>query len=92
MTTKEQYSKQYKYRQIVKAKIFIDKNFAENIDLKKMAAQAHFSRFHFIRLFKNIYNITPNQYLTVIRIDAAKTLLERGIQLRMFAFQLALTA
>lgn len=78
MTVKEQYSKQYKYRQIVKAKMFIDKNFAQNIDLTKIADQAHFSKFHFARLFKNIYNITPNQYLTAIRIDEAKSLLKKG--------------
>ena len=75
MTTTEQYSKQYKYRQLVKAKMFIDNHFAESIDLAKIADQAHFSKFHFIRLFKNIYGITPNQYVTAVRIDKAKSLL-----------------
>ena len=76
MITKEQYSKQYKYRQIVKAKLFIDKNFSEAIDLNQIADQSHFSKFHFIRLFKNIYDITPNQYLTAVRIEKAKSLLK----------------
>jgi AraC-like DNA-binding protein len=75
MTTKEQYSRQYKYRQLVKAKMFIDNHFAESIDLAKIADKAHFSKFHFIRLFKNVYGITPNQYLTAVRIDKAKSLL-----------------
>lgn len=78
MTTKEQYSKQYKYRQIVKAKLFIEKHFSENIDLNQIAEQAHFSKFHFIRLFKNIYEVTPNQYLTAVRIDKAKSLLKKN--------------
>ena len=86
MTTKEQYSKQYKYRQIVKAKMFIDKNFAQNIDLTKIAGQAHFSKFHFARLFKNIYSLTPNQYLTAIRIDEAKTLLEKSNSINEVCF------
>lgn len=76
--TKEQYSKQYKYRQIVKAKLFIDKNFSQSIDLNQIAEQAHFSKFHFIRLFKNIYDITPNQYLTEVRIEKAKSLLKKN--------------
>lgn len=76
MSTKEQYSGQYKYRQIVNAKMFIDNNFAETINLNKIADQAHFSKFHFIRLFKSIYAITPNQYLTAVRIDRAKSLLK----------------
>lgn len=75
MTTTEQYLKQYKYRQLVKAKMFIDNNFAEHIDLAKIADQAHFSKFHFFRLFKNIYGISPNQYLTAVRINKAKSLL-----------------
>ena len=78
MTRKEQYSKQYKYRQIVKAKLFINKNFSEAIDLNQIADQAHFSKFHFIRLFKNIYDLTPNQYLTAVRIDKAKSLLKKS--------------
>jgi AraC-like DNA-binding protein len=76
MVTKEQYSKQYKYRKIIKAKLFIDKNFSEAIDLNQIADQANFSKFHFIRLFKNIYDITPNQYLTAVRIEKAKSLLK----------------
>lgn len=78
MMTKEQYSKQYKYKQIIKAKLFIDKNFSENIDLNQIADQAHFSKFHFIRLFKNIYDLTPNQYLTAVRVDKAKSLLKKN--------------
>jgi AraC-like DNA-binding protein len=78
MIAKEQYSKQYKYRQIVKAKLFIDKNFPQNIDLSQIAEQAHFSKFHFIRLFKNIYDVTPNQYLTEVRIEKAKSLLKKN--------------
>jgi AraC-like DNA-binding protein len=76
---KEQYPKQYMFRQIVKAKLFIDQNYFENIGLDDMADQAHFSKYHFIRLFKNIYDLTPNQYLTQVRIEQAKRLIENGI-------------
>ena len=39
------YPKQYLYRQIVRAKLFIDSNFAEPIDLKAIADEACFSNF-----------------------------------------------
>ncbi len=44
------YPKIYLYRRIVQAKLFIDDNYFENIDLNNIADEAYFSKFHFIRL------------------------------------------
>jgi AraC-like DNA-binding protein len=74
----KQNEKIYLYKRIVKAKLFIDDYYADNIDLTNIAGQAHFSKFHFIRLFKSIYGKTPNNYLVKIRIDNAKILLAKG--------------
>jgi len=71
----EQYPKVYLYKRIVQAKLFIDSNYANNIDLDNIADEAYFSKFHFIRLFKNIYGKTPHQYLTAVRIEKAMLLL-----------------
>jgi AraC-like DNA-binding protein len=57
------------------AKIYIDDNFAEPIDLKDISEKAFLSRFHFHRLFTRIYRKTPHQYLTKKRIEKAKDLL-----------------
>ncbi len=65
------------YQRITKAKIFIDENFHSPIDLDKIARQALMSRFHFHRLFTRIYKKTPHQYLTQIRMEAAKVLLAK---------------
>jgi AraC-like DNA-binding protein len=56
----------------VRAKLFIDSNFASAIDLDKIADEACFSKFHFVRLFSSIYGRTPHQYLTHVRIEKAK--------------------
>ncbi len=72
----EQYPKIYLYKRIVQAKLFIDSNYAYNIDLDNIADEAYFSKFHFIRLFKNIYGKTPHQYLTAVRIEKAMLLLQ----------------
>lgn len=74
----EQYEKIYLYRRIVRAKLFIDNHYADKIELDSIADQAHFSKFHFIRLFKSIYGKTPNNYLIKVRMDNAKILLEKG--------------
>jgi AraC-like DNA-binding protein len=66
------YPKFYLYNRIVKAKLFIDNNFQDNLDLDNIADEAYFSKFHFIRLFKSIYGKTPHQYLTQVRIEKAK--------------------
>lgn len=65
------------YDRIVAAKLFIDSNYHETIDLDQISQQAFLSRFHFHRLFTHIYKKTPHQYLMQIRIDAVKVLLAK---------------
>lgn len=82
----EQYPKIYLYRRIVQAKLFIDTHFGDNIDVVNIANEAYFSRFHFIRLFKTIYNKTPHQYLTIVRIENAKQLLINNVTVSEVCF------
>lgn len=63
------------YQRLVTAKVFIDNNYREEIDLEQVSKQAFLSRFHFHRLFKQVYQKTPHQYITQKRLDKAKTLL-----------------
>jgi AraC-like DNA-binding protein len=74
----EQYEKIYLYQRIVWAKLFIDNNYFDNLDLNNISDQANFSKYHFIRLFKSVYGKTPNNYLIKVRMDNAKTLLAKG--------------
>src|SRR5258708_27542538 len=74
--TDEQYPKIYFYRRLVQAKLFIDTHYADKIDLDNIADEAYFSKFHFIREFKNIYRKTPHQYLIFVRIEKAMELLK----------------
>lgn len=77
MTT-EQYPKVYLYKRIVQAKLFIDTNYADKIDVNNISDEACFSKFHFIRLFKQIYGKTPHQYLTFVRIEKAMHLFQKN--------------
>ena len=72
------YPKVYLYRRIVQAKLFMDANYSQKIDLTNISNEAYFSKFHFIRLFKSIYGKTPHQYLTYVRIEKAKEILKQG--------------
>jgi AraC-like DNA-binding protein len=79
MPKMEDYPGSYIYRRIVAAKLYIDANYAANIDLSGIAGEACFSKFHFIRLFKTIYACTPHQYLVRVRMSHAKRLLTASI-------------
>jgi AraC-like DNA-binding protein len=76
--TVQPYPRMYLYRRLVQAKLFIDTHYAEPIDLDAIADEAYFSKFHFIKQFKNIYRKTPHQYLMVVRIEKAMELLNKG--------------
>lgn len=63
------------YKRVCKAKEFIDSNFMNNISLEKTAKEACLSRFHFLRIFKSVFKITPHQYITKKRMEKASHLL-----------------
>jgi len=60
------------YQKIVAAKIYIDENFQQPIDLHRLSREACLSRYHFHRLFTRIYRRTPHRYLTQKRIEQAR--------------------
>lgn len=63
------------YQRIVAAKVYIDENYQDPIDLDEISKQAFLSKFHFHRLFTKIYRRTPHQYVTRKRLEKAKDLL-----------------
>ena len=72
------YPKMYFYQRLVHAKLYIDLHFAENIDLTAIAEEACYSRYHFMRKFKEVYHKTPHQYVNEVRIEHAKRLFKQG--------------
>lgn len=68
------------YERIVAAKVFIDENYHEAINLDEISQKAFLSRYHFHRLFSQVYKRTPHQYLTLKRIEKAKDLLAENKQ------------
>ena len=55
---------------------YIKKNYAESISLSFLAKKAGFSPNYFIKKFKLRTGFTPTRYLTRVRIDTAKFLLQ----------------
>ena len=65
------------YQRVASAKIFIDNNLEEALDLAKISKQAYLSQFHFHRIFTQVYRKTPHRYLTEKRLARAKALLAK---------------
>jgi AraC-like DNA-binding protein len=68
------------------AKNYIDEHFLERISIEQMASEAKLSEYHFIRLFKTIFNTTPYQYLIQKRLTYAKELLQQRVAIQEVAF------
>lgn len=62
------------YKRLAMARNWIDHHYAD-ADLETAAAVAMLNRFHFLRLFARAFGITPHRYLTRVRLEAARNLL-----------------
>lgn len=61
---------------LLRAIEYIDQGFENReIYLDQVASEACLSKFHFIRLFKEHFDMTPMQYVTVKRVEKAKSLI-----------------
>lgn len=58
-----------------RARDVADRDFAEPLDLEALAAEARLSKFHFLRLFRATYGLTPAEYVSMRRIERAQDLL-----------------
>lgn len=82
------YPSQQQTDQVIRSAKYMDTHFADGLSLYHISGSAYYSRFHFIRLFKKYYGVTPMQYLTNIRIAEAKKLLGAGHSVTDTCFQL----
>jgi AraC-like DNA-binding protein len=62
-----------------RARDFMDREYAQPLDVPAMARTAMMSPAHFSRKFRATYGETPYAYLMTRRIERAKALLRRGM-------------
>lgn len=58
-----------------RARDLADREYAEPLDLDRLAGEAGLSKYHFLRLFKATYGVTPAEYVSRRRIERAQDLL-----------------
>ena len=54
----------------------INENLHWELSVRQLAEQAHFSEYHFIRLFRSQVGMTPRQYIITARMERARHLLK----------------
>ena len=54
----------------------INENLHRELSVQQLAEQAHFSEYHFIRLFRSQVGTTPRQYIITARMERARHLLK----------------
>ena len=57
------------------ARDLMDRAYADPLDLDAIAREAGYSRFHFIRSFRDTFGRTPRDYLSFRRVERARELL-----------------
>ena len=61
---------------IARAIEYITDNYQQKLSLNDLAAETHYSTFHFLRLFKHYTGKTPFEYLLQVKIEKAMHLLK----------------
>jgi AraC family transcriptional regulator len=67
------------YKRLSRAMDVLRSGFCGQISLDQLAAEASLSKYHFLRLFRTAYGLSPYQYIQHLRIEKARVLLAGSV-------------
>lgn len=76
---------------LLRAKEYILAHLETDLSLDEISQAAHLSKYHFLRLFRQQFGITPHQYVLSCRVNAARSALESGVAPSEVAFRYGFT-
>ena len=76
------------YVQVRQSKAFMEKYYSDRVELNDLARAAFMSRFHYVRIFRRMYGLTPRAYLRDLRISKAKDLIRKGLSITQVCFEI----
>ncbi|KZN64431.1 hypothetical protein N478_22305 [Pseudoalteromonas luteoviolacea S4060-1] len=76
------------YLQVRQSKHFMELYYMNKLELDDLANAAFLSRFHYVRVFKRMYGLTPRAYLRNLRVNKAKELIKNGISITTVCFDI----
>ncbi len=69
-----------------RARDYVESHYADNPSLEQLAAEAHLSPFHLIRVFQDEFGLPPHAYLNQVRIRRARGMLDQGQSIAAVAY------
>lgn len=80
------------FRGVVRARSLIEERYDAPLTVEDLARASGLSRFHFIRAFASVYDVTPHQYLVGVRLARAKTLLRGSASVTEACFEVGFSS
>ena len=75
------------FRKIALGKNFIDSHFSQIKNIEEVALECSMSEYHFFRLFRHVYQISPYQYILKKKLELAYQLLkDKALNISEVAF------
>lgn len=80
-------TRQSLFRQLLEAREYMDDHVHDDIHLDEIIRNAFISKYHFIRLFKATFILSPYQYILRKRLESARIKLVEGSNVTVTAFE-----
>ena len=72
-------NRRFRHQSVAKARKILSQGLDQKLSLAEVAQNVGLSRYHFLRTFKHETGMSPHIYRTIKRVEAATSLLTRGI-------------
>ncbi len=74
-------------RRLIRGREFIDNSFRNQLSVEQVAREAAMSEFHFYRLFRKVFGMSPYQYILRKRLEFARVALLEGCSVSQAALE-----
>ncbi|MCV6591002.1 MAG: AraC family transcriptional regulator [Marinobacterium sp.] len=76
---------------LLQARDYIHAHLTDEISLEQISRQVNLSKYHFLRLFRQQFGMTPHQYIINCRVSRAREALEAGMALNDVVYRYGFT-
>jgi AraC-like DNA-binding protein len=66
-------------------KDFMERNWNKNLDLETISKEAGMSKYHFARLFRDVFGLSPYQFFIALKMKNAHRILSEGKSIQSIA-------
>lgn len=80
------------FRRLQIAREYLHENVDRRISLEEVSREACLSRYHLHRAFRRVFRLTPHAYVTGLRLNRARSLLQGGRAVTDVAMDIGFTS